>query len=276
MKQPFPYPPHCTVRLVFLFGSDLVVCQGPPNIPHPGIDKRSGCEASGDKLRRQQHQRGNNNDTTRSNSVNHVLVGTSSPRLKGTGKLVFGSSCIDVVAGLWLFSVQGIIVIVFLSPLFIIIAIVTVGRRLSKVEAVSATTGEALWTTTASAAEVEVGTAWETSSTTREPASAAGEPAAAAEATLLAHHTEEDLGVDASHASHASTHAASKHVRGVQKIVTVVVTCSLPLKHVSLLPKQPSNCTQDYILWVAQSLVCFLHILELGLGLLIARVLVRV
>lgn len=264
------------MRLLPSFGIDLIVRQGPPNILHPHIDKRRGYKAGGDKLRRQQHQRGNNHDTTSSNPVNHALVGTSSLRLRGVGKLVFGSSCTSVVAGLWLFIVQGIIVIVFLSPLFIIFAIVTVGRRLSKVKAVSAATREALWTTTASAAEVEAGTAWETSTTAREPTLAAGEATTATEATLLAHHTEEDLGVDASHASHASTHAASKHVRGVQKIVAVVVTCSLPSKHVSVLLKLPSNCTQGYLLWVAQSLVSFLHILELSLGLLIARVLVRV
>lgn len=201
----------------FLFSFFVVLSSLPhsrqrlPDILHQPVDKRSGSEADGNQLRRQQHQRGNNHDAIGPDFLNHAFVGTMSPRLEGACKSRLASVRVVFVL-LWLFVVQGIIVIVFPSPPIIIITIVTVGRRLSKW--VGTATGESLRTAAAAAAaEVEVGTARETSGTTGEPPGTVEASTAAAKASLLAHHAEQDFGIDA---AHAATHtAATEHVVGV-------------------------------------------------------------
>lgn len=89
---------------------------------------------------------------------------------------------------------------------------------------VEATRGEAAALLTTTTTEVEAGTtaAWE-------PASAP--EATSAEATLVTHHAEEDLRVDA---AHASTHAAAtEHIVGVNKVLATVIASSLPANLIS-------------------------------------------
>jgi hypothetical protein len=61
------------------------------------------------------------------------------------------------------------------------------------------------------------------SSTAREPAAAAAETSTA-ESTLAAHHAEEDLRVDA---THAATHATE--IGWIHEIVTIVIGSAFPI-----------------------------------------------
>jgi hypothetical protein len=81
---------------------------------------------------------------------------------------------------------------------------------------------EAATLSAAGVAKVEACTTRESTTTSGESAGAPVAPAA--KPSLLPHHAEEDLGVDASHA----TSATSKHVRGVYQVVSIVVTSLLP------------------------------------------------
>jgi hypothetical protein len=76
-----------------------------------------------------------------------------------------------------------------------------------------------------SASKVEACASWETASTSREATSAT--ETASAESTLVTHHAEQNLGVDATHAAaHAAT--AAEHIRWVNEIIAIVVTGFLP------------------------------------------------
>lgn len=149
----------------------------------------------------------------------------------------------------------GICFIIVLAIIIIIVIILgfcffTAGW--SRVGESGTSTWEAasLSATGTSTAKVEAGTSGEATSTSWE---ASGLEATASKATLVAHHTEQDLRVDA---THAPSHTATEHVSRVYEIIAIIVAGSL--------------------LRIAERLIGFLHVFELGLCLGITRVLVRV
>lgn len=126
----------------------------------------------------------------------------------------------------------AVIVVVVLRFCFFLIGLSRKGES-------SASTREAasLTTTGASTAKVEACTSGKASSTAREAAGttreATGAESASSEAALVAHHAEENLGVDATHAAAHAT--GTEHISRVNKVVAVVIASSLPAPCVSTL-----------------------------------------
>lgn len=79
-----------------------------------------------------------------------------------------------------------------------------------------------------STAKVEAGTSGEATTSTSWEAS--GLEATASKATLVAHHAEQDLRVDA---THATSHTAAEHVSRVDEIIAIIVAGSLSASCVS-------------------------------------------
>jgi hypothetical protein len=123
-----------------------------------------------------------------------------------------------------------------LVSIFLIIFFVVIIGLSWKVKAARVALGSLPRTSTAS--KVKGGTSGKATSTARESTGTAWKAASgtaeatAAEAALVTHHAEQDLGIDATHAA-AHTPTAAKHVSGVEQIISVVITGFLPIRVVS-------------------------------------------
>jgi hypothetical protein len=170
----------------------------------------------------------------------HQLIAILSTTLKVVLKLAAwcaGRPTVD--EGVVRFGVRRAIFLVILS--FVVVIVVTLRLCFfpvgwSRIGEPSTGTREAasLATTSAGTAKVEARPSGEASGA-GEAASTTGEASrtesAASETTLIAHHAEEDLRVDA---THATAHAAgAEHVSRVDEVVAIVIAGSLSARRVS-------------------------------------------
>jgi hypothetical protein len=234
-------------------------CRRLPDISHPHVHNHSRQQAQCHNLRREQHSGRNKNHAISSNGFHQLIACFSSLLLlllKQTR--FFASTFVMVICGSCPWLVKLFISIV------LIITVLCFIRGWSKWESLASAAA-----TAASSVKAEAGTTWvasasarETSSAARESTTSAWEPTSrtettAAEATLIAHHAEEDLRIDASHATaHTTTHTAAKHVGWIHQVVAIVVASLLP---VPVVRRQNSNeiLQSRNLLRIAQGLIGF-------------------